>query len=221
MRRGAWHKPTNILIRGNPGSPGEKVEAGFPEVLTSAPVKITERDSKAPSSGKRLALAKWLTDRNNSVPARVMANRLWQYHFGRGIVPSSNDFGRLGEGADASGTARLAGLRVHGWRLEDQADAQAASDVQRLPDVSRSQHHWPQGRPMRIISIGASTCAASRLKKCAIRSSRSGQTEPEGGWATGLSVHSEGSIGRPIGAGLRTGASRRPKKRAGGASMYM
>ncbi len=91
-------KPTTILIRGNPNSPGEKVEAGFPEVLVSTAVKIAERDANAPSAGKRLALAKWLTDPKNPVPARVMANRLWQYHFGRGLVPSSNDFGKLGEG---------------------------------------------------------------------------------------------------------------------------
>jgi hypothetical protein len=46
---------------------------------------------------RRAALAKWLTDANNPLTWRVMANRVWQYHFGRGLVPSTNDFGKLGE----------------------------------------------------------------------------------------------------------------------------
>ncbi len=89
--------PTHVLIRGNPGSPGERVAPGFPEVLgTGEPAKIPER--KLPgSSGKRRALAAWITSESNPLTARVMVNRLWQYHFGRGIVPSSNDFGKLGE----------------------------------------------------------------------------------------------------------------------------
>ncbi len=51
----------------------------------------------AKGRGKRRALADWLTDPRNPRTARVMANRLWQYHFGRGIVPTPNDFGKLGE----------------------------------------------------------------------------------------------------------------------------
>ena len=48
--------------------------------------------------GKRRALADWLTDRRNPMTARVLVNRLWQFHFGRGLVPTPNDFGQLGEG---------------------------------------------------------------------------------------------------------------------------
>jgi hypothetical protein len=88
---------TTVLIRGNPGSPGDKVEPGFPEVLVESPKKIVQRDPSAPTSGKRRALAEWLTDEGNPLTARVMANRLWLYHFGRGIVPTANDFGKLGE----------------------------------------------------------------------------------------------------------------------------
>src|SRR5262249_56395499 len=76
---------------------GEQVEPGFPEVLVNAPVKIPVRDASAPTSGKRRALAEWLTNPGNPLTARVMANRLWGYHFGRGIVPTPNDFGKLGE----------------------------------------------------------------------------------------------------------------------------
>ncbi len=52
---------------------------------------------KAATKGRRTALAAWLTDSHNPLPARVLANRLWQYHFGRGLVGSANDFGKLGE----------------------------------------------------------------------------------------------------------------------------
>ena len=81
--------PTNILFRGNPNAKGDRVDAAFPEVLLPGKQQVV--------TGGRLALAKWLTDPQNPLPARVMANRLWQHHFGRGIVPTPNDFGKFGE----------------------------------------------------------------------------------------------------------------------------
>jgi hypothetical protein len=83
-----YASPTHVLIRGNPQAKGEQVEAGFPEVLSPP--------GRKPAAG-RLALAGWLTDPNNPLTARVLVNRLWQHHFGRGIVPTPNDLGRLGE----------------------------------------------------------------------------------------------------------------------------
>jgi hypothetical protein len=88
--------PTRVLIRGNPHAPGDEVKAGFPEVLGNVPVKLPERKNRE-TSGKRRALAEWLTSPGNPLTARVMANRLWQFHFGRGIVPTPSDFGKLGE----------------------------------------------------------------------------------------------------------------------------
>ncbi len=70
--------------------------------------------------GQRSALAAWLTDHQNPRTARVMANRIWQYHFGRGIVPTPNDFGGLGE--PASHPELLDWLAAEfmdgGWRLK-------------------------------------------------------------------------------------------------------
>jgi Protein of unknown function (DUF1553) len=81
-----------------PGAAGqEQVEPGFLSVLDPKPARI-ERPAAAPqSTGRRLALARWLTDPDNPLAPRVIVNRVWQYHFGRGLVGTSSDFGRLGE----------------------------------------------------------------------------------------------------------------------------
>ncbi len=80
----------HVLLRGNPALVGPKVEPGVPTALGPAPTFDA-------GPGKRRALAEWITDRRNPMTARVLANRIWQYHFGRGLVPSPSDFGSLGE----------------------------------------------------------------------------------------------------------------------------
>ena len=79
---------------GNWESPKEEVQPGFLTLLDPAPAKIVPT---ANSTGRRTALAKWLTDPGNPLPARVMVNRIWHHHFGRGIVGSPSDFGVMGE----------------------------------------------------------------------------------------------------------------------------
>ena len=87
-------KQTFVLYRGNPHSPADPVEPGFPTIFEEpAPDDFQVNDK---SAGRRRALAEWITDPANRLTARVMANRVWQYHFGRGIVRSSNNFGQLG-----------------------------------------------------------------------------------------------------------------------------
>ncbi|HLX61981.1 MAG TPA: DUF1553 domain-containing protein [Planctomycetota bacterium] len=71
-----------------------EIEPGFLTLLDPKPAAVSALPN---SSGRRTALAKWLTDPKNPLTARVMVNRLWQYHFGRGLVPTSSDFGHLGE----------------------------------------------------------------------------------------------------------------------------
>ncbi|HEY1379650.1 MAG TPA: PSD1 and planctomycete cytochrome C domain-containing protein [Gemmataceae bacterium] len=85
---------TFILARGNPQGKGAKVKPGFPSVLTTTtPKPATPR---AKSSGRRSVLAGWIADPANPLTARVMVNRVWQYHFGRGIVRSASNFGYQG-----------------------------------------------------------------------------------------------------------------------------
>jgi hypothetical protein len=87
---------THVLAVGVYDAYKEEVQPGFLTLLDPAPAKIVPPE-KIESSGRRTALAKWLTDPANPLPARVMVNRIWQHHFGRGIVGSPSDFGVMGE----------------------------------------------------------------------------------------------------------------------------
>ncbi|HUF60780.1 MAG TPA: DUF1553 domain-containing protein [Verrucomicrobiales bacterium] len=87
-------RPTHILKRGNPALASEEVQPGFPSVLDPPEPVI---DSRGSSSGKRRALADWIASPENPLTARVMVNRIWQHHFGRGLVRGTNDFGRQGD----------------------------------------------------------------------------------------------------------------------------
>ena len=89
-------RETFILARGNAHAPGDPVEPGFPEVLSFPDPQIQPPAEGAKTSNRRLALANWLADPTNPLTARVMMNRVWQYHFGRGIVRSTNNFGYQG-----------------------------------------------------------------------------------------------------------------------------
>jgi len=89
--------PTHLLLRGNPHAPGDVVEPAFLQVAaTKAPVLPTPAPG-AKSTGRRTVLADWIASPENPLTARVMANRVWQYHFGRGIVRSSNNLGTQGD----------------------------------------------------------------------------------------------------------------------------
>ncbi len=94
LGRGA--PPTHILAVGNYSRPQQEVQPGFLTLLDPNPAKIVP-PANAESTGRRTALAKWLTDPENPLPARVMVNRIWHYHFGRGIVGTPSDFGIMGE----------------------------------------------------------------------------------------------------------------------------
>ncbi len=86
---------TRLFHRGDPQQPRETVPPGAPAVLGEA--AITPRDPSLPTTGRRLAFARWLTDGKHPLTARVLVNRVWMHHFGRGIVGTPGDFGRLGE----------------------------------------------------------------------------------------------------------------------------
>jgi hypothetical protein len=85
-------EPTFVLQRGDVEKQGERVSAGGVEVLGKSAAEWG-LDVDAPEGERRRKLAEWLASPDNSLPARVMVNRLWHYHFGRGLVAMPNDFG--------------------------------------------------------------------------------------------------------------------------------
>ena len=87
---------TFVLLRGNPQTPGDKVEPAFPLCLGGGVPVVAAPSAGAKTARRRLALANWLTAPNNPLTARVIVNRIWQHHFGRGLVRTANDFGLQG-----------------------------------------------------------------------------------------------------------------------------
>ncbi len=83
------------------GNKGKSVTPGFPTVLTdpshSNDTVIAQLPGAPSSSGRRTALAQWIGSADNPLTPRVIVNRIWQHHFGRGIVRTPNDFGLMGK----------------------------------------------------------------------------------------------------------------------------
>jgi hypothetical protein len=88
---------THVFRRGNPDFPGAAVEPGVPAILSPAPATLPQ--ALEHSTGRRLWLAKWIASADNPLTARVIVNRVWQWHFGRGIVSTAGDFGLMGQAA--------------------------------------------------------------------------------------------------------------------------
>ena len=112
-----------LLQRGSVESPGPRVRPGFLAVLCAAGENCLADPSPTrmgETSGLRLALAEWLVDPRHPLTARVIVNRIWQHHFGEGIVSTADDFGR--NGAPPSNQALLDWLAVdfvrHGWKAK-------------------------------------------------------------------------------------------------------
>ena len=85
---------TNLLLRGRAATPGPPIEPGLPAILVSQQPTFEKTFEK--TTGRRLALAKWILEPANPLTARVIVNRVWQYHFGEGLVRTPSDFGLLG-----------------------------------------------------------------------------------------------------------------------------
>ena len=98
MDTGGESSVSYLLQRGDPVTPVQAVEPGVPSVLKVGlrPYEIKAPYEGAESSGRRLALARWLTQANHPLTSRVLVNQLWMRHFGRGIVASPANFGRSG-----------------------------------------------------------------------------------------------------------------------------
>ncbi len=100
------NRKTYIMVGGDYNHRGEDVEPGVPAVvdngrvhfpLASAPADPDAQANVIPPPGRRLVLARWIADPQNPLTARVIVNRIWLYHFGRGLVNSPSNFGQSGD----------------------------------------------------------------------------------------------------------------------------
>jgi hypothetical protein len=117
---GSQAPETFVLLRGNAHVRGDRVEPGFPQVLGTPDPVLPTPPPGARTTGRRLVLADWLASPDNPLTARVMVNRLWQHHFGRGLVHSPNNFGLQGDKPTHPELLDwlAAEFVAHGWRLK-------------------------------------------------------------------------------------------------------
>jgi len=117
LRHAAQPVPVHLLRRGELSQPAGQIVPATPAFLPhGGPLFPANAEDPAQA---RARLARWITAADNPLPARVIANRIWQWHFGRGIVATPNDFGT--QGSPPSHPELLdwlaADLRDHGWKL--------------------------------------------------------------------------------------------------------
>ena len=149
--------PTWVFRRGQFNNPGERVGPGALSVLTSEETPF-QVDPQPHSTGRRLALARWLTDPQHPLTARVMVNRIWFHHFGRGIVESLGNFGRAG--TKPTHPELLDYLAVsfveNGWSLKWLHRQLLLTEAYRQDSAQRDEHleldpdnRWLSRMPMR------------------------------------------------------------------------
>jgi hypothetical protein len=113
--------PTFRFHRGDPDQPKEQVAPGGLAVLDpTLALAVPDKPLPDGTTGRRLALANWLTDPRQPLTARVLVNRIWMHHFGRGLVGTPGDFGRLGERPSHPELLDwlASELRAGGWRVK-------------------------------------------------------------------------------------------------------
>ncbi|XZE52089.1 PSD1 and planctomycete cytochrome C domain-containing protein [Planctomycetaceae bacterium SH139] len=136
----ATPEPTKLMIRGNPHVPGDVVQPRFPELFAEPLPEIAPPAEGASTAGRRRVLADWITAPENRLTSRVMANRLWQFHFGRGLVRSSNNFGQLGSAPTHPLLLDFLAnqLILRGWSLKAMHRLIMTSQVYQLSSLANS-----------------------------------------------------------------------------------
>jgi Protein of unknown function (DUF1553)/Protein of unknown function (DUF1549) len=183
---------THIFHRGDPRRPGKGVHPAVPTALASAPPTLPQPTRK--TTGRRLWLARWMTRPENPLVARVMVNRVWQHHFGEGLVPSANDFGVMGQTpSDPELLDWLAAdFMAGGWRIKR---------LQRMIVLSSAYQTARQPRRLEAEAVRDSMLAVSGRLNPAMggpsvypplpRAVLEGQSRPGDGWGTSCARDSE------------------------------
>ncbi len=169
---GTFFQPptTHRMYRGDPTTPREQVAPGAIDTLTTLRLA-----SDAPEQQRRVAIANWIASSDNPLTARVMVNRLWQFHFGVGIVDTPSDFGR--NGTPPSHPLLLDWLASElvdqGWSLKKmhrlilssktwQQDSRPHEEAMRVDAASRLLWRFP---PRRLEAEGIRDCILAAAGK--------------------------------------------------------
>ncbi|MFH1301638.1 MAG: DUF1553 domain-containing protein [Planctomycetota bacterium] len=150
--------PFHIFVGGNPQRKGEQVVPASMTTLGNV-TKGYQLEATAPQGERRLALARWLVAKENPLTPRVLANRLWHYHFGTGIVSTPSDFGYMGTRPTHPELLDWLAVQIqeNGWRLKDiqkqimlsetyQQASTFREDAARIDSDSRTLWRFPPRR---------------------------------------------------------------------------
>lgn len=137
VREESAPRESHVMIRGSPHALGEAVEPAVPLIAARFAPELPVARPHEESSGRRLALARWIADRRNALALRTLANRLWQHHFGIGICPTSNDLGKFGESPTNPQLLDYLAAQVveQGWSLKKMHRLMMTSAAYRMSSV--------------------------------------------------------------------------------------
>ncbi len=138
-------RPVHVLRRGDIHQPGTAAAPGTLGCVAGLPSRFAMPQPGSDESARRAALARWLTDPRNPLTWRSIVNRVWHYHFDRGIVATPNDFGRMGATPVPSRAARLAGRDLP--RFGRLAQAAPPADRHQPRSTGRSRGTTRRPRP--------------------------------------------------------------------------
>jgi mono/diheme cytochrome c family protein len=131
--------PTFLLIRGKAATPGPEVPPAVPEVIARNQPRFPPAQH---TSLRRLTLAQWLATPDNPLTARVIVNRVWQHHFGEGLVRTPSDFGVMGERPSHPELLDwLASWFIdHGWSIKQLSRLMLSSNAYRMSTAWNEQY---------------------------------------------------------------------------------
>ena len=185
---GGTPSPAYILLRGDPLAPGRLISPGPPAVFSNPdePFVIDRPWDHYGSSGRRLALAKWLVHPGHPATARVMVNRIWYHHFGRGIVETVGNFGLTGAAPTHPELLDWLALEFidRGWSMKQMHRLMVSSSAYRqisalTPELDRADHDNKLFSRMPLARLDAEVVRDSILKVAGrLDSERFGEPSP-------------------------------------------
>jgi mono/diheme cytochrome c family protein len=160
--RALWDRgepsPTWIFRRGEYTNPGDLVGPGVLSVLTDGRTPLDVKPRWSGTTGRRLAFAEWLTDSAHPLTPRVIVNRVWYHHFGRGIVESLSNFGRTGVAPTHPELLDWLSVSLveHGWSLKwlhreimNSAAYRQSSSLRPESELRDPDNRWISRMPLR------------------------------------------------------------------------